>query len=189
MKLLKRKKRKVAPVRAFLGPLALLALSLSCEQVDDHSGGGPDPEPETELAHPFPDHTSYVGQHIRPAYSQTDLDRHTTEFYDNWKGAYLKACGDMYYIDVSRDIADAITVSEAHGYGMMLMCYMAGHEADAKTYFDGMYAFYKAHPSNGNDRLMDWKQTSCSESGSSDDTSASDGDIDIAFALLLADKQ
>jgi endo-1,4-beta-D-glucanase Y len=36
---------------------------------------------------------------------------------------------------------------------------------------------------------MDWQQVSCKDSPSTDDDAASDGDIDIAFSLLLAHKQ
>ena len=69
------------------------------------------------------------------------------------------------------------------------MCYMAGYENNAKTYFNGLFNYYKSHPSNINNNLIDWQQLSCSDSPNIDDDAASDGDIDIAFSLLLAHKQ
>ncbi len=140
--------------------------------------------------HPFPNHTTYTGTHIKPSnYTQAELDNQTKAFYDKWKAEYLKNdCGnsDEYYVLYS---SDAKTVSEAHGYGMMLTAFFAGYDTNAQTYFDGLYNWYKAHPSNINSDLMDWQQVGCNDDPSSDDDAASDGDIDIAFALLLADAQ
>ncbi|MDO5981216.1 glycosyl hydrolase family 8 [Flavivirga spongiicola] len=140
--------------------------------------------------YPFPNHTVYVGDYIKPNnYTQTELDNQTKTFYNEWKSEYLKNdCGNIneYYIQYSNE---SKTVSEAHGYGMLIMCYMAGHENNAKLYFDGMFKYYKSHPSNINHNLMDWQQITCNDVSSSADGSASDGDIDIAFSLLLAHAQ
>lgn len=147
-------------------------------------------EPQNiSCAYPYPNHTNYIGTHIKPnKYSQTDLDNQTSSFYDKWKNIYLKNdCDENEYYIYSGN--GAKTISEAHGYGMMIMCFMAGYEKNAKTYFDGLYNYYKSHPSNINNYLMDWQQISCNDPISSDDDAASDGDIDIAFSLLLADKQ
>lgn len=137
---------------------------------------------------PFPTHTKYVGEYIQPSsYSQFQLDSHVRVFYTGWVAEYLKntCVEDEYFVASSTGNA---TVSEAHGYGMLIMCYMAGYETNAKTYFDGLYKYFKSHPSSINPYLMDWEQINCADS-TDDDDSASDGDIDIAFALLLAHSQ
>ena len=140
--------------------------------------------------HPFPNHTVYFGNYIIPSnYTQTQLDTQTQLFYDDWKLAYLKNdCGNTneYYVFSGNG---AKNVSEAQGYGMLITAYFAGYDPNAQTFFDGLYRFYKSHPSNINSNLMDWQQISCNDSPSSDDDAASDGDIDIAFALLLAHYQ
>lgn len=138
---------------------------------------------------PYPAHTNYIGNHIKPnKYSQLELDNQTSAFYTAWKNEYLKNdCKASEYYISSGD--GAKTISEAHGYGMMIMCFMAGYENYAKSYFDGLFSYYKSHPSPINNHLMDWKQISCDDAPSSDDDAASDGDIDIAFSLLLAHKQ
>ncbi len=140
--------------------------------------------------YPFPNHTVYIGNHIKPSnYTQTQLDNHVQSFYDAWKLAYLKNdCGNVgeYYVFSGNG---AKNVSEAQGYGMMIAAYFAGYDSNAQTYFDGLYRFYKAHPSKNNSYLMDWQQISCNDTASNDDDSASDGDVDIAFALLLAHEQ
>jgi endoglucanase len=53
-----------------------------------------------------------------------------------------------------------------------------------------MYRFYKSHPSSINSSLMAWEQIDgCETNPDGGGDSASDGDIDIAYGLLLADKQ
>lgn len=138
---------------------------------------------------PFPQHTKYKGDHIKPnKYTQGELDDHTRYFYNVWVKEYLKndCKEDEYYIKYQ---TEKNTVSEAHGYGMMIMALMAGYETKAKTYFDGLYKYFKSHPSINHKNLMDWQQITCNDEASESDGSATDGDIDIAFALLLADHQ
>jgi len=137
----------------------------------------------------FPQHTEYTGTHIKPSqYTQEELDNQVIAFYDKWKTSYLiNGCEDNQYY-VFFDSGNTLTVSEAMGYGMMIVPLMAGYDANAKIYFDGLYRFYKAHPSGINPRLMSWKQiTGCVNADGND--SATDGDIDIAFGLLLAHAQ
>ena len=148
-------------------------------------------EIEISTNFPFPQHTEYKGTYIIPNnYSQEELDNFTTEFYDNWKKKYLKNnCEEnQYYVDF--DEGNTINVSEGLGYGMLITVIMAGYDNEAKTYFDGMFRFYEAHPSSINPNLMAWEQINgCITNPDGGDDAASDGDIDIAYALLLADKQ
>jgi endoglucanase len=160
----------------------LTLLITSCRQVVAVPDNGVD-------NFPYPNHTHYQGKHIKPSnYSQSDLDNQTSSFYSAWKSEYLKSdcTTGEYYIHSGNG---AKTVSEAHGYGMMIMCFLAGYETNAKLYFDGLFSYYKSHPSKINSLLMDWQQISCNDKPSADDDAASDGDIDIAFSLLLAHAQ
>lgn len=141
--------------------------------------------------HPFASHpTSYVAGAILPSHvGQAALDQAVRDFYDDWKATYVKqACGAGRYVVVAKAGGGNLTVSEAHGYGMILMALMAGHDPDAQTIFDGMFAYFRDHPSGITPSLMSWYQSnSCSDANGND--TASDGDLDIAYALLLADKQ
>ena len=134
---------------------------------------------------PYPHHTNYK-TNIKPDVEQSVLDKNTSDLYRKWKQEYLvSGCNSgEYYIDYDA----GQTVSEAHGYGMMIMVYMAGFDTDAKVYFDGMYKYFRNHPSGITPDLMAWKQNSSCVNVEGND-SATDGDIDIAFSLLLADKQ
>ncbi|MCV4230919.1 glycosyl hydrolase family 8 [Virgibacillus sp. LDC1] len=161
---------------------------------------------------PFPQHTAYTAGSIKPNHlQQAQLDATVARLYDEWKQKYLKkkpylqssepdqyyvwyADGDWFQEEYDEELKvkyQPMTVSEAHGYGMLITAHMAGHDPKAKAYFDGLYRYFRAHPSKINPDLMAWKQGDTGQAvvnvGGVD--SATDGDMDIAYALLLADRQ
>ncbi len=136
----------------------------------------------------------------------------TVKFYKYWKKRYLKKDtyvkdASLYYVcyadkdseeyrDEYKDAkAPPVTVSEAHGYGMLITVSMADYDKDAKAIFDGLYEYYLAHRSSIGKNLMSWQQgdngTALVETNDGEITeepdSATDGDMDIAYALLMAD--
>lgn len=142
------------------------------------------------------------------AYETSALSEDTLSFYEQWKEKYLThdkyvTDGTQYYVYYSEEHYDGgnasvpVTVSEAHGYGMLIFASMADHDAQAKEYFDGMYRYFKAHPSDIGPNLMSWQQCDNGTAlidGANDGAmtggfcdSATDGDMDIAYALLMAD--
>ena len=140
---------------------------------------------------PFPQHTSYAANTIRPSqYSQAQQDDDVRAFYDYWKAAYLMEAGTsgegnpLYRISYG-STNPGRTVSEGQGYGMLIVALMAGYETQAQAIFDGLWEFSRQHPSDIDPRLMGW-QIPPDETGND---SAFDGDADIAYALLLADAQ
>ncbi len=142
---------------------------------------------------PFPRHTSYAPDTISPNHrSQTQQDDDIRTLYDYWKALYLIHAGtaadgsDLYRIAYGADQPDSDrTVSEGQGYGMIITAFMAGHEPQAQAIFDGLWKFAGMHPSQIDNRLMDWDVPDAT----SGNDSAFDGDADMAYALLLADKQ
>lgn len=143
---------------------------------------------------PFPQHITYQAGTIKPtSATQTQMDTSVKDLYDAWINRYLKTAGSgKYYVyyNYENPTAEEVSCSEGHGYGMLITVLMAGYDDNAKKYFDGLYQFYKAHPSVNNSYLMAWQQVKGlidNPDGGSD--SATDGDMDIAYALLLADKQ
>lgn len=149
------------------------------------------PRPALAQNHPFASHPiAYTAGSITPSHlTQPQLDQAVADFYDAWKQRYLtEACGAGRYVVLSNTRTGNLTVSEAHGYGMILAALMAGHDPHARRIFDGMVTYAREHPTALHDHLMAWYQNkSCADADGND--SASDGDLDIAFALLLADKQ
>jgi len=141
---------------------------------------------------PFPQHAVYAKGTIKPNHkTQAQLDADVVFVYERWKKNYLtEDIGEKGQYYIKYQPKGAVTCSEAHGYGMVTLAYMAGQDIKAKEYFDGMFYFFKAHPSNGNPKLMNWQQTIRDGKVVSVGSScATDGDMDIAYALLLADKQ
>jgi endoglucanase len=64
---------------------------------------------------------------------------------------------------------------------------MAGYDTTAQKTYDGLYRYYKNHPSSKSALLMAWAQTAGFKDA--DGSSATDGDIDIAYSLLVANAQ
>lgn len=147
---------------------------------------------------PFGSHAQiYPPNVIFPSGSATARDAAVKAAYDDWKARYLAAgCAADRSVVKFSTAADYYTVSEAHGYGMVITVLMAGYDADAQTTFDNLFRYYDAHRSasdlsaygHATNLFMSWRQTDqCVNSA--DDSSATDGDVDIAYALLLADRQ
>ncbi|WP_370740793.1 glycosyl hydrolase family 8 [Streptomyces sp. Ncost-T10-10d] len=135
-------------------------------------------------SHRFP----YAAGTLKPTGSQSALDQAVIRTYNAWKSAFVrKNCGNGWYEVISPD-ADHPYVAEAQGYGMVVTATMAGADPEAKTVFDGMVKYMLAHPSVNNANLLAAEQdASCKSVDGSD--SATDGDLDVAYGLLLADKQ
>jgi len=134
---------------------------------------------------PFPQNGNFPFYGLRPTnYTQAQLNSAVTNYYFYWKSNYLapstRVPGDF---KVNFD-GTGKTVSEAMGYGMLITVYMAGADPAAKTCFDGLNRFRKWYPSDINPALMCW-QIPASEADTADDC-ATDGDLDMALALLLA---
>jgi endo-1,4-beta-D-glucanase Y len=123
------------------------------------------------------------------------MDAAVAACYDQWKARYVHpGCAPgqayvFYNLEGQAERKDAISVSEGHGYGMLLAAYLAGHDPSARQLFDSLHAYFRAHPSSFHPDLMSWQQVEGCRDRPGDDDSASDGDLDIAYALLLADRQ
>ncbi len=133
--------------------------------------------------HPFADGA------IFPSASEESRDQAVKDFYAHWKQTYLvPGCDEGQLVVRSKTKPSNLTVSEAHGYGMIILAYMAGHDPNAKTQFDAMVRYHRAHQSGITKGIMAWNQnTGCADVGGKN--GAADGDLDIAYGLLLADKQ
>jgi endo-1,4-beta-D-glucanase Y len=139
---------------------------------------------------PFPQHADYFKGVIKPNHiSQQQLDKSVRSFYDNWKPRYINddAGKGQYYIWTEGATGKNKCVSEGQGYGMIIVALMAGYDTASQRIYNGLYRYYKAHPSTNSKYLMAWAQTNLFKNA--DGSSASDGDIDIAYSLLLADGQ
>jgi endo-1,4-beta-D-glucanase Y len=144
---------------------------------------------------PFPQNLSYPGC-IKPSnVTQIDINNSIRNYYDYWKSIYVRESngvtpGGGYYVFTrgTGGSGNEVTTSEAHGYGMIIFALMAGCDNQAKQYFDGMFNMFDKHRSVDDPDTMSWI-IDRSELTSKDEGNATDGDMDIAYALLLAHYQ
>ncbi|MFF1512221.1 glycosyl hydrolase family 8 [Streptomyces sp. NPDC058326] len=138
---------------------------------------------------PFGSHLKpYAAGILKPSGSQATNDQKVVDYYNRWKAAFVRQnCGNGWYQVISPD-ADHPYVAEAQGYGMVVTATMAGADPDAKKIFDGLVKWKIDHPSSINPNLLAAEQDASCKSVNGGD-GATDGDMDVAYGLLLADKQ
>ena len=144
---------------------------------------------------PFPQNKTFAN-FLKPNHkTSTVLASEVKLAYGDWKSKYVKKSngttpGGGFYVNMKGVGGNGteITTSEAHGYGMITFALMAGADDSAKIYLDGMVNMYDKHRSVSNNLNMSWV-ISTSESQADNSSGATDGDMDIAYALLLANDQ
>jgi endo-1,4-beta-D-glucanase Y len=136
--------------------------------------------------------TQYVSSAILPSHLyRSERDALVEKVYDQWKTAYLRAddCpgkSGYYALANDADADDVRTSSDRHGSAMVIVALMAGYDANSQSLFDALYRYYLDHPANAAPLMARTQDKSCGDKYAG---SASDGDLDIAYALLLANKQ
>ncbi len=140
---------------------------------------------------PFPQQKSWSGCIKPDNVSQQQMNTSVQNMYNYWKSSFLKPTNlpGGYYIKggCTGCSVPSKGTSEGHGYGMIITALMGGYDAQAKTYFDGLYKFFDTHRSTINSELMGWNVAVDERTNAF--SSAADGDMDIAYALLLAHYQ
>lgn len=95
-----------------------------------------------------------------------------SRIYATWTRNFVRTDGNNLKV-IAPEQENGVTTSEAMGYGMLIAAAMGD-----KTAFDKFWGYVQGKLSNG---LMTWKD---GQTGS-----ATDGDVDIAYALLMAGAQ
>lgn len=149
-------------------------------------------ENQTLIQKPFPQVGKFAYYGTIPNHKSTEsVNSDIIDYYEYWKKSYLKPTllKDGYFIqgEATNNKVPSKGTSEGHGFGMIITVLMAGQDTMAKTYFDGLFLFFDTHRSILNNELMGWLIAEDERDSSFD--CATDGDMDIAYALLLADKQ
>ncbi len=145
---------------------------------------------------PFPQQISYPGI-IKPSHvTQAAMNQAVASYYDYWKATYLRnnlsSLPGGYYVKGNitgdPDGFTALGSSEGQGYGMIITVLMAGYDPNAKTIYDGLFKTARTYKSSGNPNLMGWVVAD-SKAAQGHFGSATDGDLDIAYSLILAHNQ
>jgi len=144
---------------------------------------------------------AYVPGTITPTNrTNAQMDAELKAKYDAWKRALVVSVPTVPGGLAIRFHPDQyLTVSEAMGYGLLLSVLFAGHDPGAKALFDGLLTTVRARPARGSiihygpwgKDLMDWRLAMDGRSSDANNVgwNAMDGDLDIAMALLMADRQ
>jgi hypothetical protein len=107
---------------------------------------------------PFPQQLRYPGTIIPTNRQPNQMRDDVIGFYNIYKSTYLRTEGNQSYIKATgtgnASSPNNITISEAHGYGMIIFALMAGHDPEAKAIFDRMNTFRKNHKSKINNNLL-----------------------------------
>jgi endo-1,4-beta-D-glucanase Y len=162
------------------------------------TGGGPSTsiKPYTPTgAYAFGSHRlKYPDGTARPSGDQKIIDGTVGNFYDYWKKKYIaRDCPGGFYLasggGAGANAANNITTSEAHGYAMIITAIMNEWDPEAHDVFDNLLAMIQKYPSRNTAALMAWGiAPKCAPLKMDDADSASDGDLDMGYALLLAEK-
>ncbi|MBN1758123.1 MAG: hypothetical protein JW863_07395 [Chitinispirillaceae bacterium] len=128
---------------------------------------------------PFPQQAKYQ-YGIMPAGVSP---RHVQSVYDIWLKGYYEESGSQARIKFDEP---ENTVSEGIGYGMLIMVFMDNADNNTQGKFDKLWNYYKSHlDGNG---LMNWKVQGFT-SNTPGSGAATDAELDVAVALIMADKQ
>lgn len=114
--------------------------------------------------------------------------------YELWQKLYYETCSDaskgarIKWDDSKAESSGCpngkCTVSEGIGYGMLIFVYMDNPTNNTQAKFDNLWKYYKAFSTDG---VMNWIVDGCNQK--KDDGGATDAELDVAFALLMAYKQ
>ncbi|UQU67501.1 glycosyl hydrolase family 8 [Couchioplanes caeruleus] len=136
---------------------------------------------------PAPVTKAYRAAMVTPSASPESQHTAVLNAYRAWKVAFIReGCGagmrQVYSPDASYPY-----VAEGQGYGMVITVSMADLDPGAKGIFDGIVKFVLAHRSaNDPDLTAAEQDDDCADQAGAN--SATDGDMDIAYGLLLADR-
>lgn len=145
---------------------------------------------------PFPQQVTHPGV-VKPNHiSQEELNESVKSYYNHWKMNYLK--NDLSSLPGGYYVKGEITgnpegftplgTSEGQGYGMVITVLMAGYDSAAQSIYNGLFKTAKTFKSSRNPNLMGWIVTD-DKKAFGYFPSATDGDLDIAYSLLLAHTQ
>lgn len=136
---------------------------------------------QSELKRPFPQHA--FGTHC--SYPSKPDDAVVRSAFQAWKDATITADGAGGFLRVKKPDSGSIigsTVSEGVGYGMILAAYFGD-----QALFDGLWRYEQLHlDDNG---LMNWEIAPDGTVTSGGLGGATDGDVDMAWGLITADRQ
>lgn len=119
--------------------------------------------------------------------NQTKLEKET---YQQWRSAYVRENDEGTFVKTNPKGKTDISLSEGHGYGMLITIQAAKRGWASEKDFNELYRYYSNSQISKDNPLMSWRQKFENEKQvAKETTNATDGDLDIAYALIEASKQ
>jgi endo-1,4-beta-D-glucanase Y len=143
--------------------------------------GGASAGGSTAGAYPFP-------QNVRSSHCTVPRNAKANDVvaaYQQWKTAVVTTDGAGGYLRIKKPDSGTVigsTVSEGIGYGMLLAVYMGD-----QSLLDNLWLYEQSHLDSSG--LMNWEIGPDNQITSGGNGAATDGDEDMAFALIMADRQ
>jgi endo-1,4-beta-D-glucanase Y len=133
--------------------------------------------------YPFPQHRASGSCALTTAVSDDAANTAAQAAYNSWRAAFVTSNGAAGHLRVQRTNNQNDTVSEGIGYGMIAAVYM-----NDRATFDGLWQYGQSHFNSKG--LMSWHLTASGALFAPNDPgSASDGDVDMIWALIMASDQ
>jgi len=126
-----------------------------------------------------------------PAHTSSVSTKIVKQRYRTWEKDYLRGNSQQKFVKTNSGTTDQ-TLSEAQGYGMLITVMAAKQGFGSQKTFDQLTRYYLNHQISSQNPLMAWRQNGqdiAMVSNKAEKTSATDGDLDIAYALVLADER
>ncbi|HYX36406.1 MAG TPA: glycosyl hydrolase family 8 [Oligoflexus sp.] len=177
--------REIIPTeRLFPSQVASLANGPLLPQVPS-SPGSPAP------SYDFPAGLKYLHGILPNKYTQDQMNQDLVTMWGAWRNVYLKEVSSSPKVLRVASENGETSLSEGTGYGLLISAYMANASNTGKGDFDAILRYYKNYKKRNtkgeNVGLMAWRIGANGDI--LDNWVAPDGDLDAAFALLVADKK
>jgi len=138
--------------------------------------------------YPFPNNYAYPAGQI---YTGSDVQTKIQSLYEAWKSKYYVTSGSLGRVKFTQQGEDGTnSVSEGIAYGMLIFVYMDNAKNNTQADFDRLWAYYQKNSNSHG--VMNWKVNAFTgqvTSGDGNANGATDADLDVAQALLMAYKQ
>ncbi|MFT8825613.1 MAG: glycosyl hydrolase family 8 [Liquorilactobacillus mali] len=110
-----------------------------------------------------------------------------SKIYQKWQREYIVKNGEGSFVNTVK-AGKKQALSEAQGYGMVITMLAAKKKYTDQSAYDKLVAFYTKNTIPGK-KFMYWKLVEKEDKWENvDQSNATDGDLDIAYSLILADQ-
>lgn len=123
-------------------------------------------------------------------YIKEESSQHNKQqIYNQWQYKYIVKTSQGSYVNTSANSKNRIALSEAQGYGMLISV-LNNQDKASESQFHDFFTYYTHNRIKGTS-LMSWRYINGSKTQKQTDlnNNATDGDLYIAYALILASEK